>query len=127
MRSVTIDLPDEIEIDGASDAPLELRVVPTENWNGEFCLAALIRGVSQKIGDAWSVSKKDVEKTKNVWQNMAEGNFVKRANSGITQAKLAEKVARIDVKELLAMLTPAQHAAILAAGGDISVVTTKQK
>ena len=127
MRTITIELPNEIEIDGATDAPLELRIVPTENWNEEFCIAALIRGVSQKIGDSWSVGKKDVEKTKNVWQNMAEGNFVKRANSGITQVKFAEKVAKIDIKELLAMLTPAQHAAILAAGGDISVVTTKQE
>lgn len=127
MRNITITLPDEIEIDGASDAPSEIRIVPTKNWNEEFCLAALTRGVSQKIGDAWSVSKKDIEKTRSVWNNMEQGNFAKRAGGTISKAKFAEKVARIDIKELLAMLTPAQHAAILAAGGDISVITTKQE
>lgn len=125
MRTVTIELPDKVEIDGASDAPEELRSVPTKNWDEEFCLAALTRGVSQKIGDAWSVSKKDVEKTKKVHELMEQGQFHKRANGTISQAKLAEKISRIDIKSLLAMLTPEQHAAILAAGGDISVVTTK--
>lgn len=126
MRTITIELPEEIEIDGASDAPLDLRTVPTENWDAEFCLAALTRGVSQKIGDAWSVSKKNYEKTEKTYASMVAGQFSKRASNGISTAKLAKRVAKIDVKTLLAMLTPEQHAAILAAGGDISVVTVKK-
>jgi hypothetical protein len=126
MRTITIELPDVITINGAGKAPDSLREVATANWNPEFCLTALIHGISQKIGDTWSVTKGDVEKTKAVHANMVEGDWSRRAAGGISDAKMAEKIAKIDVAKLLSMLSPEQHAAILKAGGDISVITTKQ-
>lgn len=126
MKTITIELPEVVTINGATDAPDELRQVNTANWSPEFCVTALIHGISQKIGDTWSVTKKDEEKTRAVHQNMVAGDWSRRANSGVSDAKLAEKIAKIDVAKLLSMLSPEQHAAILAAKGDISVVMTKQ-
>lgn len=126
MRTVQIELPDSIIINGAGDAPLTIREVSTANWGEEFCLTALVHGVSQKIGDTWSVSKKNVAKTQAVHDNMEAGDWARRASNGVTEAKLLERVAKLDIQKLLAALSPEQHAAILAAGGDISVVTTKQ-
>jgi hypothetical protein len=127
MRTITIELPDVITINGAGKAPESLREVATGNWNPEFCLTALIHGISQKIGDTWSVTKGDVEKTSAVHANMVAGDWSRRATGGISDAKMAEKIAKIDITKLLSMLSPEQHKAILAAGGDISVVTTPQK
>jgi hypothetical protein len=126
MRTITIELPASVIINGATDAPDNLREVNTANWTPEFCVTALIHGISQKIGDTWSVSKKDIDKTTAVHANMVAGDWSRRANSGITEQKLMEKIAKLDIAKLLASLTPEQHAAILAANGDISVVTTKQ-
>lgn len=127
MRTITIEVPDVITINGAGKAPDELRQVATENWNPEFCLTAMIHGVSQKIGDTWSVTKGDVEKTRAVHANMVAGDWSRRAAGGISEQKLLEKVAKIDISKLLAAMTPEQHAAIFAAGGDISVVTIPTK
>lgn len=127
MRTITIEVPDVITINGAGKAPDELRQVATGNWNPEFCLTAMIHGVSQKIGDTWSVTKGDVEKTRAVHANMVAGDWSRRAAGGISEQKLLEKVAKIDISKLLAAMTPEQHAAILAAGGDISVVTIPTK
>jgi hypothetical protein len=126
MRTIQIELPDSIIINGAGDAPDAIREVKTANWGAEFCLTALIHGVSQKIGDTWSVTKKDVTKTQAVHDNLVAGDWARRASNGVTEAKLLERVAKLDIQKLLAALSPEQHAAILAAGGDISVVTTKQ-
>lgn len=126
MREVIVTLPDVITINGANKAPDTLREVSTANWNPEFCLTALIHGISQKIGDTWSVTKGDVEKTTAVHANMVAGDWSRRAAGGISDAKMAEKIAKIDIAKLLSMLSPEQHKAILAAGGDISVVTIKQ-
>jgi hypothetical protein len=126
MRVITIELPESIIINGATDAPDNLREVKTENWTPEFCLTAMGHGVSQKIGDTWSVSKKDVEKTAAVHANMVAGDWSRRANSGVTEAKLMEKIGKLDVQKLLAALSPEQMAALVAANGDLSVVTTKQ-
>lgn len=58
---------------------------------------------------------------------MEAGDWARRANTGITETKLLEKIAKIDVKKLLAALSPEQMAALVAANGDLSVVTTKQQ
>jgi hypothetical protein len=125
-REIIITLPDSIVINGASDAPDEIREISTASWGEEFCLTAMIHGVSQKIGDTWSVSKKDLEKTKAVHANMVAGDWSRRVSSGVTEAKLMEKIGKLDVKKLLAALTPEQMAALVAANGDLSVITTKQ-
>jgi hypothetical protein len=126
MRTITIELPDEITINGAGKAPESLRHVKTENWTPEFCLTALCHGISQKIGDTWSVTKGDVEKTRAVRDNMEAGDWARRASSGVSEQKLLERVGKIDVQKLLAALSPEQMAALVAANGDLSVVTTKQ-
>jgi len=125
-REIIITLPDSIVINGASDAPDEIREVSTASWGEEFCLTALIHGISQKIGDTWSVSKKDLEKTKAVHANMSCGDWSRRVSGGVTEAKLMEKIGKLDVKKLLAALSPEQMAALVAANGDLSVITTKQ-
>jgi hypothetical protein len=123
--TITITLPEFIEINGASDAPAEYRSVPTEKWGSDFVLAALTHGVSQKLGDTWSVGKKDVEKLKKCHEALAAGDWNTKARTGASEAKVIARIGKLDIKALLAALTPEQHAAILAAGGDISVVTTK--
>jgi len=125
-REITIILPETITINGATDAPANLREVATDKWSVDFCLTALIHGISQKIGDTWSVSKKDIAKTTAVHENMMNGDWSKRASGGISDAKIAIAIGKLDIKALLAAMTPEQHAAILAAGGDISVVTTSR-
>ena len=127
MRTITIELPDTISINGAKNAPEALREINTTKWNAEFCLTALIHGISQKIGDTWSVTKGDIDKTTAVHAAMTAGDWSRRAAAGMSDAKFAEKIAKLDITKLLAALTPEQHKAILEAGGDISVVTTKQK
>jgi hypothetical protein len=125
-REITVTLPDSIVINGAGDAPDEIREISTTNWGEEFCLTAIIHGISQKIGDTWSVSKKDINKTTAVHAAMVAGDWSRRVNSGVTEAKLMEKIGKLDVQKLLAALSPEQMAALVTANGDISVVTTKQ-
>lgn len=108
MKTVTIELPDSITINGAGKAPESLRNVNTTNWTPEFCLTAMIHGVSQKIGDTWSVTKGDVEKTTAVHDNMTAGDWSRRASNGVSDAKLAEKIGKLDVTKLATMLTPGQ-------------------
>jgi hypothetical protein len=127
MRTVTIELPEAYEITSAKDAPSEYRTVKTASWTAEIILNAVEFGLSESIGNTWSVSKKDVETLKARHEAIERGDWARKgAKSSISDAKLAERVAKIDIAKLLAMLSPEQHKAILAAGGDISVVTTKQ-
>ena len=120
MRTVTIELPDTITINGMKDAPNALRVVPTEKWEADFCLTAITYGVSQKLHDTWSVTKKNKEKTQTVYDTIAAGEWNRREQTGISDTKFKEKIQKLDIKALLAAMTPEQHAAILAAGGDIT-------
>jgi hypothetical protein len=107
MRTLTIELPDSIVINSAGKAPEALRNVKTENWSPEFCLTALLHGVSQKIGDTWSVTKGDEEKTKVVHGNMEAGEWASRSrNGGVTEAKLLASVDKIDTAKLFASLSP---------------------
>jgi len=112
MKTITIEVPDIITINGANDAPESLRNVSTENWTPEFCLTALTHGVSQKIGDTWSVTKKDVAKTAVTHANMAAGTWARRA-TGAGEAAIAAKIASLDVTKLAEMLSPGQLRALL--------------
>lgn len=127
MRTITIELPDTYEITSAKDAPEVYRTVKTANWNAETVLNAVEFGLSESMGNTWSVGKKDHETMKARHEALERGDWARRAGkSGISDAKLAERIGKIDIAKLLSMMTPEQHKAILAAGGDISVVTTKQ-
>ena len=127
-REITVTLPESFVISSAKDAPEQYRTVSTANWGAEIILAAVEFGLSESMGNTWSVGKKDVEAMKARHEAIEKGDWARRAGKGsISDAKLAERVSKIDVAKLLSMLSPEQHAAILKAGGDISVVTTKQK
>lgn len=79
MRTITIELPDTITINGAKDAPKELRTFSTEKWGAEFVMTALVHGVSQKLGDMWSVSKKDEAKMRETHAMIEAGEWTARA------------------------------------------------
>ena len=108
MKTITIELPNSITINGAGKAPETLRSVLTKNWTPEFCLTAMIHGISQKIGDTWSVTKGDFNKTQAVVDNINAGEWARRATSGVSDAKLQEKISKLDVTKLAGMLTPGQ-------------------
>lgn len=90
MRTITIEIPEKITINGAKDAPEALRVFSTEKWGPEFALTALVHGVSQKLGDTWSVSKKDEAKTRETHAMIEAGDWTARAPADpMTKAKKA--------------------------------------
>lgn len=127
MHTIEIELPESYEITSAKDAPEVYRTVKTAKWTAETCLAAIEFGLSESMGNTWSVSKKDKEAMKARHEAVEHGDWARRGGKGgVTEAKLLAAVGKIDIAKLLAALTPEQHKAILAAGGDISVVTTKQ-
>lgn len=106
MRTVTIELPDQITINGAKDAPEALRTFSTEKWGPEFALTALVHGVSQKLGDTWSVSKKDEAKTRETHAMIESGDWTsrtpadpmakaKKATGGLTNAQKLALIAEL--------------------------------
>lgn len=111
-REVVVTLPDVVEINGSKDAPEALRSIKTANWDVDFVLTALIHGVSQKIGDSWSVGKKDVEKTRKVHENMEAGDWAQRRQTGESTAKFQAKfdaaIASLNVEALAGKLTKEQ-------------------
>ena len=112
MREITITLPDTIEINGCKDAPETLRVISTAKWDEDFILTALTHGVSQKIGDSWSVGKKDAEKTRKVHEAMVAGDWTQRRATGESTAKFQAKfdaaIAALNVEALAGKLTREQ-------------------
>ena len=114
-REVIVTLPDSVTINGAKDAPPSLRVVKTDKWESDFIVAACTHAMSQKIGDPWSNKKnpKRGDAVRSVWEAMNAGEWSQRAQ-GVSESKLAEKIASIDVETLFSMLTPAQLAALKA-------------
>lgn len=111
-REIVIVLPEHIEINGSKDAPESLRSIKTANWDADFVLTALTHGVSQKIGDSWSVGKKDVEKTGKVHACMEAGDWAQRKTTGESSAKFAAKfdaaIAALNVEALAGKLTREQ-------------------
>lgn len=104
MRTITIEIPEKITINGAKDAPEKLRVFNTEKWEAEFVLTALVHGVSQKLGDTWSVSKKDEAKTRETHALIESGDWTARAP--------ADPIAK--AKKATGGLTNAQKLALIA-------------
>lgn len=105
-RQITIELPDVISINGATDAPEELRAVNTSAWNAEFCLTALTHGISQKLGDTWSVGKKNGEKLKKVHESLTNGEWTTKARTGASAAKFDAAIAALNEKQLFEKLSP---------------------
>lgn len=114
MRQITIELPDVLTINGASDAPESLRNVNTAKWDADFCLTALTHGISQKLGDTWSVSKKDEEKLKKVHQSLVDGDWTTKARTGASAAKFDEAIKKLNTEALFNKLSPEQLSALAA-------------
>ena len=112
MRTISIELPETVTVKGMGDAPDTIRNVKTENWTPEFCLTAMIHGVSQKIGDTWSVTKKDVDKTTKVFDNMVAGEWATRERNGATAAKFDNAIKSLNAEALFGKLTKEQLAAL---------------
>ena len=117
-KQVTIMLPDSFEVKGMSDAPERLRVVTTEHWSEDFILEALRHGISQPLGDVWSVSKKDVGKLEKKWQAFQDGEWVTRERTGESakkfQAKFDDAIKRLNADALKGLLTKEQLLALAA-------------
>jgi hypothetical protein len=127
MRTITIEVPDFYNITSAKDAPEEYRTVKTENWGPDIILAAVEFGLSESMGNTWSVGKKDIPTMQARHEAIERGDWARRAGrGGVTEAKLLANIGKLDVQKLLAALSPEQMAALVAANGDLSVVTTKQ-
>lgn len=116
MKTLTINIPDSITVNGIKDAPERLRTVQTANWDEEFVLTAVKHGISQKLGDAWSVSKKDVAKLEAVFSAIESGDWAIREKTGVSTAKIAEKVNAMTPEEIWKLLTPQQQQALAAMG-----------
>lgn len=117
-RQISITLPDSFEVKGMQDAPERLRQVATEKWDEDFCLEALRHGVSQPLGDVWSVSKKDIGKLEKKWQAFQDGDWTTRERIGqsaaVFQAKFDKAIAELNVQALAEKLTPEKLAALAA-------------
>lgn len=107
-REVIIELPDTMTVNGMNDAPESLRVINTANWDADFCLTAMFHGVSQKQGDAWSVSKKNVEKTQKVHDSLVAGDWSTKARTGASALKFDAAIAALNAQQLYDKLTREQ-------------------
>ena len=118
MKQITITLPDSFEAKGMQDAPERLRVVSTDKWDEDFILEALRHGVSQPLGDVWSVGKKDVAKLEKKWQAFQEGDWTSRERTGQSaakfQAKFDEQIKKLNAEALAGKLTYEQLMAAAA-------------
>lgn len=118
MKTITITLPDEFQVPGMLDAPENLRVIPTDKWDEEFCLAAIKHGVKQSLQDTWSVGKKDVAKLQKRYDAFVEGDWNQRERTGESSAKFAAKfdetIKNLNVEALAGKLTREQLFALAA-------------
>ena len=108
-RKIEIELPDSVEISGAKDAPEKYRVLSTAQWDAEFVLTAMEHGISQKLGDVWSVGKKDVEKMKTAHESLEKGDWTQK-NRGVSSAKFDEAIKKLNIASLVGKLTREQLA-----------------
>lgn len=118
MKTIAINLPDTFQVPGMLDAPENLRVIPTDKWDEEFCLAAIKHGVKQSLQDTWSVGKKDVAKLQKRYDAFVEGDWNQRERTGESnakfQAKFDEAIKRLNADALKGLLTKEQLLALAA-------------
>ena len=122
-RIITIELPDSIEISGAKDAPEKFRVVSTAKGDAEICLTALEHSNNQKLGDTWSVSKKDHAKMADCHKTIEEGTWNNR-NRGISATKFDEAIKKLNIASLAGKLTREQLielAKVITPNGEIKL------
>ena len=120
-RKIEIELPDIVKTAGADDAPEQYRSIKTEKWNEEFILAAIEQGVSLKIRNTWSVGKKDVQKLKECYEALENGEW-NRKNRGVSSAKFDEAIKKLNIASLVGKLTReqlAELAAVITPDGEV--------
>jgi hypothetical protein len=109
MREITIMLSESYTITSAKDAPSAYRTVKTANWTAETVLNAVEFGLSESMGNTWSVGKKDVDTMKERHEALERGEWARKGQKGtISEAKLAERIGKLDTTKLAGMLTPGQ-------------------
>ena len=115
-RQITIELPDEITINGAKDAPESLRIVKTHKWEQDFIIAALSHAMSQKIGDPWGNKKnpKRGDAIRAVHESMEKGEWAVRERTGASAAKFDEGIKKLNAAALFNKLSPEQLSALAA-------------
>ena len=118
MKTITIVLPDSFQVPGMVDAPENLRSIPTDKWDEEYCLAAIKHGVKQSLQDTWSVGKKDIPKLQKRYDAFVEGDWNQRERTGESnakfQAKFDEAIKRLNADALKGLLTKEQLFALAA-------------
>lgn len=112
-REIVILLPDHVTINGAADAPEHLRVLNTAKWDQDFIITALTHGVSQKLGDVWSVSKKDTEKLANAHKALEAGDWNQRVQ-GSKASKLTKLIGELKPEDMQKLSSEAKAALIAA-------------
>jgi len=113
-KQVTITLPDSIEINAAKDAPARLRTVLTSSWTEEFVLDLLEFGLSERLGNVWSVGKKNVEKMTAAHEAVERGEWQTRQRTGASAARFDEGIKKLNAAALFNKLSPEQLSALAA-------------
>ena len=113
-KQITITLPDTIEINSAKDAPARLRTVLTSSWTEEFILDLMEFGLSERLGNVWSVGKKSVEKMTTAHEAVEKGEWQTRQRTGASAAKFDEGIKKLNAAALFHKLSPEQLSALAA-------------
>ena len=113
-KQITITLPDSIEINAAKDAPARLRTVLTSSWTEEFILDLMEFGLSERLGNVWSVGKKNVEKMTAAHEAVEKGEWQTRQRTGASAARFDEGIKKLNATALFNKLSPEQLSALAA-------------
>ena len=113
-RQIVIELPDRVEINSAKDAPARLRTILTCNWSPEFVLDLMEFGLSERLGNVWSVGKKSVEKLTQAHEATEKGEWQTRQRTGASAARFDEGIKKLNAAALFNKLSPEQLSALAA-------------
>jgi hypothetical protein len=106
-RQITIEIPDVIDIASAKDAPERWRSIKTDKWTAETVVDAIEFAVSERLGNIWSVGKKDHDKMEHGHKSLSEGNWNAKTR-GVSSAKFDEAIKKLNVAALVGKLTREQ-------------------
>jgi len=99
-RTIEVTLPDFYTISSAKDAPEEYRTVSTKNWTADTVLNAVEFGLSESMGNTWSVGKKDVPTFKARHEAIERGEWARRGGGkGANLDTLAAKMTAEDLQK----------------------------
>ena len=120
-RKIEIELPDVFEISAAKDAPEKWRSVKTDKWTPETVIDALEFAVSERLGNVWSVGKKDHNKMESGHKSLEKGDWNSK-NRGVSSAKFDEAIKKLNIASLVGKLTReqlAELAAVITPDGEV--------